>query len=103
MSFLNLQSLESFLLRCSRDISSYSDEILHVTVEFLSYDPNFTDNMEESIDDNIQEEDQYEYGVFCIHCVPYVIIFMYNGYKDVFVFAKINSILLIELCCFEYL
>ncbi|KAL8156094.1 hypothetical protein AgCh_001253 [Apium graveolens] len=56
----SLQSLESFLLRCPRDISSYCDEILHVTLEFLSYDPNFTDNMEESIDDNIQEEDQYD-------------------------------------------
>ncbi|PIA55279.1 hypothetical protein AQUCO_00800179v1 [Aquilegia coerulea] len=55
----SLQALESFLLRCPRDISSYCDEILHLTLEFLSYDPNFTDNMEEDTDDeeNIEEED----------------------------------------------
>ncbi|CAH9109572.1 unnamed protein product [Cuscuta epithymum] len=54
----SLQALESFLLRCHRDISSYCNEILHLTLEFLSYDPNFTDNMEEDTDDEIQEEDE---------------------------------------------
>lgn len=103
MSFLNLlQSLESFIRRCSRDISSYCDEILQVTLGLVSYDPNFTDNMEESIDVEFQEEDQYEYGFFCIHCVSYVIILMHNGCKDVFVFVKISPVLLTELCCFEY-
>ncbi|KAL2939472.1 Cullin-associated NEDD8-dissociated protein 1 [Bienertia sinuspersici] len=50
-------ALESFLLRCPRDISAYSDDILHLTLEFLSYDPNFTDNMEEDTDDENNEED----------------------------------------------
>jgi cullin-associated NEDD8-dissociated protein 1 len=53
----SLQALESFLLRCPRDISSYCNEILHLTLEFLSYDPNFTDNMEEDTDNEILEEE----------------------------------------------
>ncbi|KAM7478698.1 hypothetical protein LguiA_026911 [Lonicera macranthoides] len=53
----SLQALESFLLRCPRDISSYCNEILHLTLEFLSYDPNFTDNMEEDTDDESHEEE----------------------------------------------
>uniref|UniRef100_A0A166GKY0 TATA-binding protein interacting (TIP20) domain-containing protein n=1 Tax=Daucus carota subsp. sativus TaxID=79200 RepID=A0A166GKY0_DAUCS len=54
----SLQALESFLLRCPRDISSYCDEILDLNLEFLSYDPNFTDNMEEDTDDESHEEDE---------------------------------------------
>ncbi|CAA0840045.1 Cullin-associated NEDD8-dissociated protein 1 [Striga hermonthica] len=55
----SLQALESFLLRCPRDISFYCDQILHLTLEFLSHDPNFTDNMEEDTDDEsyVEEED----------------------------------------------
>lgn len=57
----SLQALESFLLRCPRDISSYCDDILCLTLEFLSYDPNFTDNMEEDTDsENLEEEDDDE-------------------------------------------
>ncbi|CAI9101498.1 OLC1v1038835C1 [Oldenlandia corymbosa var. corymbosa] len=54
----SLQALESFLLRCPRDISSYCDEILQLTLEFLSYDPNFTDNMEEDTDNEGYEEEE---------------------------------------------
>ncbi|KAJ7002205.1 hypothetical protein NC653_012304 [Populus alba x Populus x berolinensis] len=53
-----LQALESFLLRCPRDIYSYCDEILHLALEYLSYDPNFTDNMEEDTDDESHEEEE---------------------------------------------
>ncbi|GER38942.1 cullin-associated NEDD8-dissociated protein 1 [Striga asiatica] len=55
----SLQALESFLLRCPRDISFYCDQILHLSLEFLSHDPNFTDNMEEDTDDEsyVEEED----------------------------------------------
>ncbi|XP_052204710.1 cullin-associated NEDD8-dissociated protein 1 [Diospyros lotus] len=56
----SFQALESFLLRCPRDISSYCDEILHLTLEYLSYDPNFTDNMEEDTDDESHEEEEDE-------------------------------------------
>lgn len=59
-----LQALESFLLRCARDIASYCDDILHLTLEFLSYDPNFTDNMEEDTDDESHEEEEDEYVIF---------------------------------------
>ncbi|KAK2966552.1 hypothetical protein RJ640_014521 [Escallonia rubra] len=54
----SLQALESFLLRCHRDISPYCNEILHLALEFLSYDPNFTDNMEEDTDNESNEEDE---------------------------------------------
>nr|KYP52098.1 Cullin-associated NEDD8-dissociated protein 1 [Cajanus cajan] len=54
----SLQALESFLLRCPRDISVYCDKILHLTLEYLSYDPNFTDNMEEDTDDEGLEEEE---------------------------------------------
>ncbi|KAG6781866.1 hypothetical protein POTOM_011249 [Populus tomentosa] len=57
----SLQALESFLLRCPRDIYSYCHEILHLTLEYLSYDPNFTDNMEEDTDDESLEEEEEEY------------------------------------------
>ncbi|KAM6555365.1 hypothetical protein CsatB_002384 [Cannabis sativa] len=57
----SLQALESFLLRCPRDISSYCDEILHLNLDYLSYDPNFTDNMEEDTDnDSLEEEEDDE-------------------------------------------
>lgn len=58
-----LQALESFLLRCPRDISVYCDEILHLTLAYLSYDPNFTDNMEEDNDDEGHEEEEDEYAL----------------------------------------
>lgn len=54
----SLQALESFLLRCPRDISSYCDQILHLTLEFLSHDPNFTDNMEEDTDNESYAEEE---------------------------------------------
>ncbi|KAK2661463.1 hypothetical protein Ddye_000037 [Dipteronia dyeriana] len=54
----SLQALESFLLRCPRDISSYCYQILHLTLDYLSYDPNFTDNMEEDTDDETHEEEE---------------------------------------------
>lgn len=61
VEYFSAQALESFLLRCPRDISSYCDQILCLTLEFLSYDPNFTDNMEEDTDEEsyVEEEDEY--------------------------------------------
>jgi hypothetical protein len=61
-----LQALESFLLRCPRDISVYCDEILHLALTYLSYDPNFTDNMEEDTDDEGHEEEDDEYVSMCL-------------------------------------
>ncbi|KAK1355561.1 Cullin-associated NEDD8-dissociated protein 1-like [Heracleum sosnowskyi] len=46
--------MESF----SRDVSSYCEEILHLTLKFLSYDPDFDDNMEEDTKDEIYQEEE---------------------------------------------
>ncbi|XP_071725473.1 cullin-associated NEDD8-dissociated protein 1-like [Rutidosis leptorrhynchoides] len=54
----SLQALESFLLRCPRDIFSYCNEILHLSLEYLSYDPNFTDDMEEDTDDEVNDDEE---------------------------------------------
>ncbi|XP_010930555.1 cullin-associated NEDD8-dissociated protein 1 [Elaeis guineensis] len=54
----SMQALESFLLRCPRDISAYCDDILNLTLEYICYDPNFTDNMEEDTDDEGHEEEE---------------------------------------------
>ncbi|EPS63633.1 hypothetical protein M569_11150 [Genlisea aurea] len=57
----SLQALESLLLRCPRDISPYCIQILQLTLQCLSHDPNFTDNMEEDTDDeSYAEEDDDE-------------------------------------------
>lgn len=63
---LVFQALESFLLRCPRDISSYCDQILSLTLEYLSYDPNFTDTMEEDTDEENFEEEEDEYVNFAM-------------------------------------
>ncbi|VAI12984.1 unnamed protein product [Triticum turgidum subsp. durum] len=53
----SLQALESFMLRCPRDISPYCDGILNLALEYVSYDPNYTDSMEEDTDDEVQDEE----------------------------------------------
>ncbi|XP_052143485.1 cullin-associated NEDD8-dissociated protein 1-like isoform X3 [Oryza glaberrima] len=53
----SLQALESFMLRCPRDISPYCESILNLALEYISYDPNFTDSMEENTDDEAQDEE----------------------------------------------
>eukprot|EP01018_Ginkgo_biloba_P019172 Gb_04165 [translate_table: standard] len=56
----SLQALESFVLRCPRDVSVYCEVILDLALEYLSYDPNFTDNMEEDTDNDTYEEEEDE-------------------------------------------
>ncbi|AQK60429.1 Cullin-associated NEDD8-dissociated protein 1 [Zea mays] len=53
----SLQALESFMLRCPRDISPYCEGILNLALEYVSYDPNFTDSMDEDTDEEAKEED----------------------------------------------
>ncbi|KAI4988162.1 hypothetical protein ZWY2020_029792, partial [Hordeum vulgare] len=53
----SLQALESFMLRCPRDISPHCDGILNLALEYVSYDPNYTDSMEEDTDDEVQDEE----------------------------------------------
>ena len=58
---LPLQALESFVLRCPRDVTPHVGAVLDLALTFLSYDPNFTDDMEEDGndgDDLEEEEDE---------------------------------------------
>eukprot|EP01018_Ginkgo_biloba_P015995 Gb_31621 [translate_table: standard] len=66
----SLQALESFVLRCPKDVSVYFEVILDLALKYLSYDPNFTDNMEEDVDNGTQVELAYfnQGGI-----LPYVI------------------------------
>lgn len=51
------------MLRCPRDISPYCESILNLALEYISYDPNFTDSMEEDTDDEAQDEEDDEYVI----------------------------------------
>lgn len=90
MCWFFFQALESFLLRCPRDIGTYCDDILSVTLEYLSYDPNFTDNMEEDTDNEGHEEEEDEYVLEYLF-IHYKLLFKYTG-----LFFKIN------LCTYSY-
>lgn len=58
------QALETFVLRCPHDVTSDSSSILALALEYLSYDPNFTDDDADAMDEdrgfeNGDEEDEY--------------------------------------------
>ena len=57
------------MLRCPRDISPYCEVILNLALEYVSYDPNFTDSMEEDTDEEGQEEDDDEYVTSMLNCL----------------------------------
>lgn len=48
-------------------------------MEFLSYDPNFTDNMEEDTDDESYEEEEDEYVINHIWVCLFFLKFYYDG------------------------
>jgi cullin-associated NEDD8-dissociated protein 1 len=54
----SLQALESFVLRCPRNVSEHTGKILDLALEYLSYDPNFTDDMDEDLDDDMDGEEE---------------------------------------------
>ncbi|GBG74361.1 hypothetical protein CBR_g18772 [Chara braunii] len=54
----SLQALESFLLRCPRDVAVHCETILDLALEYLSYDPNFTDDMDEDNEEEMEELDE---------------------------------------------
>ena len=54
------------MLRCPRDISPYCDGILNLALEYVSYDPNYTDSMEEDTDDEVQDEEDDEYVTYIL-------------------------------------
>ena len=51
--------MESFVLCCARDVAVYCDTILELSLDYISYDPNYTDNMEEDTKESNGEEDEY--------------------------------------------
>eukprot|EP00897_Mesotaenium_endlicherianum_P010551 jgi/Mesen1/9524/ME000637S08970 len=53
----SLQALESFVLRCPRDVGEHCGTILDLALEYLSYDPNYTDDMEEDQEGELDEEE----------------------------------------------
>eukprot|EP00850_Spirogloea_muscicola_P001276 SM000004S15146 [mRNA] locus=s4:1584727:1593967:+ [translate_table: standard] len=55
-----LQALESFVLRCPKDVAEHCPLILELALEYLSYDPNFTDDMDEDHDEDLEDEDEAE-------------------------------------------
>jgi cullin-associated NEDD8-dissociated protein 1 len=63
--------LESFILRCPRDVAPHTGLILDLSLEYLSYDPNFTDDMDEDQDEDMDgEEDEDEYD----HCFSGLVV-----------------------------
>ncbi|KAL3700206.1 hypothetical protein R1sor_018228 [Riccia sorocarpa] len=54
----SLQALESFVLRCPRDVSEHTNTILDLALEYLSYDPNFTDDMDEDVDEDMEGDEE---------------------------------------------
>jgi cullin-associated NEDD8-dissociated protein 1 len=58
--------LESFVLKCPREVTPFIDDILQVSVEFMKYDPNYTEDESDDEDANMDadndedEEDYYE-------------------------------------------
>jgi len=65
--------LESFVLRCPREVAPFLDDVLKVAVSFMRYDPNYSYDSEEeegsgndmSVDgdgDDAEEEEEEDYG-----------------------------------------
>lgn len=46
------------MLRCPRDVFEHTSTILDLALEYLSYDPNFTDDMDEDEDEDMEGEDE---------------------------------------------
>eukprot|EP00854_Cymbomonas_tetramitiformis_P027737 gene27737-34245_t len=64
-----LQGLESFVLRCPREVTPFLEAILAICLEYLKYDPNFSgdadeedEDMECSDDEDADEESEDEYS-----------------------------------------
>jgi cullin-associated NEDD8-dissociated protein 1 len=61
--------LESFVLRCPREVSPYLPQILATSISFMKYDPNYSyddeeggDGMDEGQEDEDQGYDEEDYG-----------------------------------------
>ncbi|KAH7437479.1 hypothetical protein KP509_05G074400 [Ceratopteris richardii] len=57
----SLQALESFVMRCAGEVTPYYEKILDLSLKYLSYDPNFTDDMDGDQEENMSgDEDEDE-------------------------------------------
>lgn len=54
-----LQTLESFVLRCPNEISSFITDITNFALEYVRYDPNFVEDNDEE-DEEMEEEEEEE-------------------------------------------
>ena len=68
------------MLRCPRDMSPYCEGILDLALEYVSYDPNFTDSMDEDTDDEGQDEEDDEYVTNILTMQKNWLILMYLKY-----------------------
>lgn len=48
--------LESFLLRCSREVAPYLNDVIEVALAFVKYDPNYT---YEDVPDEMDQDEEY--------------------------------------------
>ncbi|CAI5478422.1 unnamed protein product [Closterium sp. Yama58-4] len=56
----SLQALESFVVRCPKDVAEHCEAILDLALKYLSYDPNFTDDAMDGEGEGEGEEDEDE-------------------------------------------
>ncbi|GJP34416.1 hypothetical protein CLOM_g18863 [Closterium sp. NIES-68] len=56
----SLQALESFVVRCPKDVSAHCEAILDLALKYLSYDPNFTDDAMEGDEEGEGGEEEEE-------------------------------------------
>jgi len=59
-----LQALESFVLRCPKEIAPHEHDIADVSLNFLGYDPNYgdddgTSNSDDDLEDEASDEEDY--------------------------------------------
>lgn len=55
-----LQTLESFVLRCPNEISSFINDITKLALEYVKYDPNFVQDDDEEMEQDEEEEEEDE-------------------------------------------
>lgn len=80
------------MLRCPRDISPYCESILNLALEYISYDPNFTDSMEEDTDDEAQDEEDDEYVIDALTVIDKCYLFTWSKYVfDIFSSESANE------------
>ena len=56
-----MQTLESFIQKCPRDINAFITDITHISIVYLTHDPNYYDDGDEQgagSDDDVMETDQ---------------------------------------------